>query len=79
MDPDANLREQREVTRRLLAAFDAAHPDSGEWHPDLDDVYRLAELAEALDSWLSRAGAPPRDWQSDGDQQGNWWEALFDQ
>jgi hypothetical protein len=79
MDPDANLQEQREVTRRLLAAFDAADPDSGEWQPDLDDVYRLAELTEALDGWLSREGALPSDWQSGADQQGNWWEALFDQ
>jgi hypothetical protein len=79
MDPDTNLREQREVTRRLLAAFDAADPDTGEWHPDLDDVYRLAELTEALDGWLSRDGSLPHDWQSDADQRSNWWEALFDQ
>ncbi len=63
MDPDTNLREQREVTGRLLAAFDAADPDTGEWTPDLDDVYRLAELSEALDGWLSRGGAAPRAWQ----------------
>ena len=65
MDPDSNLREQREVRSRLLAAFDAADPDTGEWHPDLDDVYRLTELCEGLDGWLSRGGAVPRVWRSD--------------
>ncbi len=64
MDPDGNLREQREVTRRLLAAFDAADPDTGEWTPDPDDVYRLAELSQALDGRLSRGGTPPRAWQN---------------
>jgi len=79
MDPDSNLREQREIRQRLLKAFDAADPDTGEWHPDLDDVYKLDELSKALDGWLSRDGALPRDWESDGVQQSNWWEALFDQ
>ena len=65
MDPDSNLREQREVRSRLLAAFDAADPDTGEWRPDLDDVYRLTELCEGLDVWLARGGAVPRAWQSD--------------
>lgn len=79
MDPDSNLRDQREIRQRLLKAFDAADPDTGEWHPDLDDVYQLAELSEALDGWLSRDGALPREWQTGCDQPSNWWEALFDQ
>ena len=33
--------------------------------PDLDDVYRLTELCEGLDGWLSRGGAVPRVWRSD--------------
>jgi hypothetical protein len=62
MDPDANLREQRQVAARILAALDAADPDTGEWRPDPDDAHRLAELSEALDSWLRRGGAPPSEW-----------------
>ena len=60
MDPECNLREQRAVRARLLAAFDAADPDTGEWHPDLDDVHRLAELSEGLDGWLTQEGLPRR-------------------
>lgn len=65
MDPDSSLREQREVRSRLLAAFDAADSDTGEWHPDPGDVYRLTELCEGLDGWLSRGGVVPRAWRSD--------------
>jgi hypothetical protein len=77
MDPDSNLRDQRAVRARLLAAFDAADPETGEWHPDLDDVYQLAELSEALDNWLSRDGAVPGAWQSDDPNGPHGW-ALSD-
>lgn len=63
MDPDANLREQRRLTRRLLTAFDAADSDTGEWRPDPDDIYRLAALADAMDTWLTRGGASPGAWR----------------
>lgn len=63
MDPEANLREQRRLTRRLLAEFDASVVDAAEWHPAPDDVYRLAELADAMDTWLSRGGASPHAWR----------------
>ncbi len=73
MDPDGNLTEQREIVGRLLAAFDGADPDTGEWQPDPDDVYRLTELSEGLDGWLSRGGALPRAWQhEDADSARSW-------
>jgi hypothetical protein len=73
MDPDGNLSEQREIVGRLLAAFDGADPDTGEWQPDADDVYRLTELSEGLDGWLSRGGALPRAWQhEDPDSAKSW-------
>jgi hypothetical protein len=63
MDPDACLREQQSIAARLLAEFDAADPETGDWQPDRDDVYRLAELSEGLHDWMSTGGAPPRAWQ----------------
>jgi len=54
MDPNANLAEQREILGRML------HPESE--HMDLGDCLRLAELAQAMDEWLSRQGFLPDDW-----------------
>lgn len=48
MDPDATLRELRELAAR--SAFDA------------DDAIRFAQLVEALDGWLSRGGFLPKAW-----------------
>jgi hypothetical protein len=62
MDPDANLREQREIVERMQTAFDAADPDTGRWVPDPDDAHRLAELSAAMDTWLCRGGTLPADW-----------------
>ena len=60
MDPNANLREQRELAKRLL---DHDREDD-------DDVWRLCELIEALDEWLSKGGYLPQDWQSLGQRLG---------
>jgi hypothetical protein len=61
MDPDANLREQREVTARLLADLDGRGAYGGA-QDQLADVGRLAELSQAMDGWLSRGGAYPSAW-----------------
>ncbi len=53
MDPNANLREQRRIAAKILA--DELVSES--------EVFRLAELIEALDQWLRRRGALPADWQ----------------
>ncbi len=50
MDPNANLEEQR----RLFAQLDNGI--------DFDALSRLAELAQALDEWLSKGGFLPRPW-----------------
>jgi len=55
MDPDANLREQRELTERMLDP-DSQYVDSG-------DALRLAELVEALHEWLSKGGFMPQEWR----------------
>lgn len=51
MDPNANLREQREIFDRLNAGTD-----------EPDDLERLGELALAMDEWLSGGGFLPRAW-----------------
>jgi hypothetical protein len=54
MDPNANLKEQREIARRILLSEPL----------DLDgDAARLAELVIALDGWITRGGFLPKDWQ----------------
>lgn len=57
MDPDENLREQRDLRASIQASEDA------EETPDFDDVWRLAELCTALDEWLSTGGFLPRAWK----------------
>lgn len=54
MDPHANLREQLEITERML------DPDSQS--VDTGDALRLAELVEALDQWLYKGGMLPNRW-----------------
>jgi hypothetical protein len=56
MDPDANLREIREILSesRIRYTVNPAH------------VARLRELIEALDGWLSRGGFLPAAWYPAG-------------
>lgn len=54
MDPDANLKEQREILRRLDGATDEVEVQ--------EDCVRLGELVEALDEWLSNGGFLPAAW-----------------
>lgn len=51
LDPTANLREQLQLTNRMLM-------DEG----DRSDLLRLCTLVEALDRWLNNGGALPRAW-----------------
>lgn len=56
MDPDANLREQRNIIERINGDL---WSESGEPHPLLP---RLAELVKALDEWICNHGVLPQDW-----------------
>jgi hypothetical protein len=57
MDPNANLKEQREVVARLIDDnYERASQKAA-------DAYRLAELVNALDGWLEQGGSLPSDWQ----------------
>jgi len=57
MDPDANLREQLQLVKKIMRAVDKDKP------VELDDVDRLVDLVDALDGWLSRGGFLPRRWE----------------
>lgn len=65
MDPEANLKEQAEIARRIIAINDE-HDSCGE--DDMERLVlegvnelalRLAELCEAYCNWISRGGAKP--------------------
>ena len=60
MDPDANLKEQREIVKDLIDGNDY---DTDEW---LAMANRLADLVEALDGWLSNGGFLPLAWRQGG-------------
>lgn len=60
MDPNANLKEQREIVARMLDD-DAESPDGF-----ANDATRLAELVQALDEWLTNGGFLPSEWSSAG-------------
>ena len=55
MDPNANLAEQLDSAKAILAAEDL---DSDA----LTDITRLSELVIALDDWIKKGGFLPTDW-----------------
>ena len=59
MDPEANLKETRELCKKIYKNYE--DPDSN--GVDQDDAARLVELVEAMDGWLSKKGFLPKDWQ----------------
>jgi hypothetical protein len=60
MDPNANLREQLRSPDRILNGY----PGGGAY-PDLEhDADRLAELVDALHTWIIGGGALPDRWQT---------------
>jgi hypothetical protein len=68
MDPDANLREQREIVQAIHAIVDAVN-DDGSYKPGQADelaehATRLADLVGALDGWIRRGGCLPALWQA---------------
>lgn len=58
MDPLANIEEQRDLARAILATLDAA--DMQGVPPAVNDsAERLAELVLALDTWRRKGGHDP--------------------
>lgn len=62
LDPTANLKEQRDLADQLRHA-EECEPGSAERLAAPDKAWRLAELVEALDLWLSTGGSLPDQWQ----------------
>jgi hypothetical protein len=63
MDPDANLTEQRQIAKRLLADQDGR--GEGLDAPQVMVLTaRLCELVQALDEWLARGGFLPDAWRT---------------
>lgn len=57
MDPDEALKNAREAVRELIGT-----EDGGAYNQDAA-VSALADAFDALDSWLSKGGFLPQDWQ----------------
>lgn len=71
MDPNANLREQRELVDEINDIQDEVGDDGVLTADQKEDlaraVFRLAELVEALDNWIRRGGFLPDTWQRSND------------
>lgn len=55
MDPNANLREQRELAQQILRQTNCADIQR--------QAARLAELVEALDGWIKNGNFLPDGWK----------------
>jgi len=66
MDPNANLREQRELVEQINTLLNAAHGKRLTGTQEQDIILhsaRLAELVEALDQWIAGGGFLPDSWE----------------
>lgn len=64
MDPNKALENLRELVKTINKDYE--DPDGN--GVDQDDAAEIAGSFEALDAWLLRAGALPRDWQKASDE-----------
>ncbi len=62
MDPDATLREIREI---IKASHKEVCDDEDKEFEYLENMGRLTELVEALDNWITGGGFLPNDWKED--------------
>lgn len=69
MDPEANLKEQLEICRRMMERQDEYDEDTmnvsamAEYRAEqAEDGERLAELVEALNGWILKGGFLPKPW-----------------
>lgn len=67
MDPDANLKEQRELIESIRQAMTDATNEEGDVgtldSSTIDDIDRLLDLSEALDGWIKKGDFLPTDWR----------------
>jgi hypothetical protein len=67
MDPDSNIREQLAIAEEINNIRDGVDELTGRFTvAELDDLadkaLRLAELVEALNTWICRGGPLPLGW-----------------
>lgn len=63
MDPNENLKEQREIAKEILEARYDQEMTMEAWYRSFESsTHRLAELSQALDEWLVKGGFLPSDW-----------------
>lgn len=67
MDPDANLREQREVASNIIKTIDECNGDGTLLEDQSAKLAyladRLAQLVISLDEWLAYGGTKPKRWE----------------
>lgn len=69
MDPDANLKEQRQIIARMISRENRLPDDPTDAQREVynrlqtHDGERLKDLAEALDGWITGGGFLPLKWQ----------------
>lgn len=66
MDPNENLREQLEISARIMHAMETGDYDAEDMEAD---ACRLAELVLALDAWIKSGGFRPGIWSRTGELQ----------
>lgn len=68
MDPDVNLKEQRDLARRILACVEAhSHEPMGGTAGFMLGAEALAGLVVALDNWIATGGFLPKRWEDEED------------
>ena len=60
MDPNANLKEQREILKVVTQMRLAGEVYDVDY---VDLLERLSDLGEAMDEWLSKGGFKPTAWK----------------
>lgn len=64
MDPDTNLKEQRQICEDIdeILNGDNEFSEAEKNARVTDKANRLVDLVQGLDSWLKRGGALPKEW-----------------
>jgi hypothetical protein len=65
MDPNANLREQLDLARDILADAGVPHERTSDRDLDASRAESLAEHVVALHEWRAKGGFPPDGWSHD--------------
>lgn len=61
IDPTANLEEQLQLSKQILSD---AETENATVEALQEDLIELAQLVVALDDWLRKEGALPKQWQN---------------